>query len=99
MMDFVHLDDMFVMFRIACCAYDRQNPSRIKRPWPGNVLLRRVFNSTGFGVGLPYWKSGETDEQICDQAFDAGNVLNGTDRSTAAHDGACRGRRQSGAPG
>ena len=59
----------------------------------------RVFKSAGLGVGSSRRKSGETHEQICDQAFDAGDVLDGAGRGARAHIGLCRGRRQSGAAG
>jgi tetratricopeptide (TPR) repeat protein len=50
-MDFVHLDDIFVMFGW-CDSAPRQNiPVKVKII-AGNVVLRRVFKSTGSGVGL-----------------------------------------------
>ena len=48
---------------------------------------------------IAHRKSGETHEQICDQAFDAGNVLDGAGRGAADHRGLCLGQRQSGAAG
>ena len=60
-------------------------------PSLGNVLNRRVFKSAGFGVGSPPLESGETHEQICNQAFDAGNVLDGAGRRARVL-GLCRRR-------
>src|ERR1700730_15767723 len=90
------------MTSLSCCAAARSTepkaaagniPVKVKII-AGNVGWPRVFKSTGSGVGLPYRKSGETDEQIS-SAFDAGHVRDGADRGAAAHISPRRGRRQS----
>src|SRR3569833_1426230 len=53
----------------------------------GNVLGRRGFNSTDFGVGLPNRPSGEMHEETWDQAFDSCCVV------TDARGGSRRQRR------
>jgi hypothetical protein len=49
MFRFVHLDDIFVMFRGPA----PQKIPKNRKKCPGNDWLRRVFNSAGFGVELP----------------------------------------------
>ena len=57
-MDFVHLDDIFVMFRFVmfhgpAAHAVRKKFQKTAKKCPGNDWLRRVFNSAGFGIELP----------------------------------------------
>jgi len=49
MREFVHLDDMFVMFRTACCANDRQNQTPLK--------LKTVVDVAREGEGTEVFKN------------------------------------------
>src|SRR3954454_7342773 len=62
-----------------------------------NVLPVRGFKSLSLRVGSSPLATGETDEQICDQAFDAGNAFDGDGRGTRAR--LCRTRQRSAAVG
>ena len=88
---------MLVMFR----AVPAVGAAEIVGNWrqcAGNVLDRRVFKSAGFGVGSPQsGQSGEMHEQICDQAFDAGDVVAGAGRGARRHRGLRRARQRSAA--
>src|SRR6266850_2322255 len=64
------------------------------RMFAGNVRNLRVFKLAGFGIGSLCQKSGEMHEQIRDQAFDAGNVLDGAGRRARGYQGVCRARQR-----
>src|ERR1700676_5664820 len=78
--------------------------SRLLRPPPSQikVVTREFSDAAAVQVNevrcrSATRKSGATYEQICGQAFDAGNVRGGADRGAPAHRSPCRGWRQSGA--
>src|SRR5258708_39637237 len=92
MTDFVHLDDMLVMFRPACCAHCPPPFLSIK------TMARECSGTAGVQVSglrcrIAPW--GDTHEQVCDQAFGAGNVLDGAGRGAPAPPGPCRDGRSS----
>src|ERR1700722_20316903 len=90
-MDFVHLDDIIVMFGPLCRARDAWR-KRPKRTWSKlSLMAQECCDRPGVQVSrlgcssTLTEKSGATNEQIRYQAFDAGNVHDGADRGAPAY--------------